>query len=115
MLFTVAAALAAEDCEVLEANYYLRAQGEIVTESGGDYPYPRYQTEIYPCADVNIRDNYGSLLPRVVEITAIFGDDSRASKIGWCDRKSLDNEVRYYCIACFEKHSPISSVTCSFK
>lgn len=113
--FWTVATLAADDCEVIKAIYYERVQGEIVTEPGGDFPYRRYQTVVYPCADVTVRDNYGSLLPRVVEITAFFSDESMATKIGWCDKKSLGNEVGYFCIACFESNFLISDVACRFK
>jgi hypothetical protein len=114
-LFLGMTALAADECEVTEAYYYERAQGEIVTEPGSSYPYGIYRTMVYPCADVTVRDNYGSLFPRIVEITATFNDGSRASKIGWCDKKNVGNEVRYFCIVCFEKDSPISDVTCDFR
>ncbi len=114
-LFLGAATLSADDCEVIKAYYYVRVQGEIVMDSAGAYPYGRYQTVVYPCADVTVRDNYGSLFPRVIEITAVFSDDSTASRTGWCDKKSVDNEFRYFCIVCFEKDSPISNVTCRFK
>ncbi len=114
-LFPGGETLAADDCEVIAAVYYERAQGEIVTEPGGEYPYRRYQTVVYPCADVTVRDNYGSLFPRTIEITAIFSDGSRASRIGWCDKKSAENEVVYFCIVCFESDLPVSNVTCRFK
>ncbi len=114
-LFWGSATLAADDCEVIKALYYERAQGEIVTETWSEYPYRRYQTVVYPCADVTVRDNYRSLLPRVIEITATFSDGSRASKIGWCDKKRADKEVVYFCIVCFEGDLFISDVACSFR
>jgi hypothetical protein len=114
-LLPAAAALAADECEVIDAYYYEREQGDIVTEPGSPYPYGIYRTAVYPCADVTVRDNNGSLFPRVIEITAIFGDGSKASKVGWCDRKNMGNEVRYFCIVCFEKDFPISEANCDFR
>ncbi len=114
-LLPVDATLAADDCEVIRANYYEKVQGEIVTDTDRGYPYGRYRTVVYPCADVTVRDNYSKLLPRVVEITAVFTDKSSASKVGWCDKKSADNENVYFCIVCFESAFPISGVTCRFR
>ena len=109
------AALAADECEVVKAYYYERMQGEIVTDWSGVYAYRRYQRVVYPCADVTIRDNYGSALPRNVEITAIFSDQGSASKKAWCDKKTLENEVIYFCIVCFESEFPVTNVTCDFR
>ena len=109
------AALAADECEVVKAYYYERTQGEIVTDWGSGFLYKKYQTVVYPCADVTIRDTYGSAFIRVVEITATFSDQSSASKKGWCDKRSLENDVTYFCIVCFESEFPVSSVTCNFR
>lgn len=114
-LFLGMTALAADECEVIDAHYYERQQGEILTEPGAPYPYGRYRIVVYPCADVTVRDNYGSLFTRIIEITATFSDRSRASKVGWCDRKKIGSEVQYFCIVCFEKDFPISDVTCDFR
>jgi hypothetical protein len=64
---------------------------------------------------VTIRDNYGSVFPRVVEITAVFSDQGEATKKAWCDKKSAENEVIYFCIVCFESEFPVASVTCNFR
>ena len=109
------AVFGADECEVVKASYYERTQGEIVTDLGGVTPYRRYETVVYPCAEVTIRDTYGSAFVRVVEITATFSDQSKASKKAWCDRKSLENDVIYFCIVCFESEFPVSSVTCNFR
>lgn len=114
-LFFSGAALAADECEVVKASYYERTQEEIVTDWSGVYAYRRYQRVVYPCADVTIRDNYGSAFIRVIEITATFSDQSSASKKAWCDKKSLENDVTYFCIVCFESEFPVSNVTCNFR
>jgi len=114
-LFLGSAALAADECEVVKASYYERTQEEIVTDRSGVYAYRKYQRVVYPCADVTIRDNYGSAFPRVIEITAIFSDQGRASKKAWCDKKTLENEVTYFCIVCFESEFPVTNVTCDFR
>jgi len=114
-LFLGGAALAADECEVVKAYYYETTQGEIVTDWGGVSTYKRYQTVVYPCADVTIRDTYGSAFIRNVEITATFSDQSSASKKAWCDKKSLENDVIYFCIVCFESDFPVSSVSCNFR
>lgn len=109
------AVLAADECEVVKAYFYERTQGEIVTDLEGVSPYKRYQTVAYPCADVTVRDTYGSAFIRVVEITAVFSDQSSALKKAWCDKKGLENDIIYFCIVCFESEFPISSVTCNFR
>jgi hypothetical protein len=109
------AALAADECEVVKASYYERTQEEIVTDWSGVYAYRRYQRVVYPCADVTIRDTYGSAFIRNVEITATFSDQSKASKKAWCDKKVLENDVQYFCIVCFESEFSVSSVTCEFR
>lgn len=114
-LFLGGAALAADECQVVKAYFYERTQGEIVTDWGSGFLYKRYQTVVYPCADVTVRDTYRSAFIRVVEITATFSDQSSASKKAWCDKKSLENDVTYFCIVCFESEFPVSSVTCNFR
>jgi len=114
-LFLGSAALAADECEVVKASYYERTQGEIVADWGSGFLYKRYQTVVYPCADVTVRDTYGSAFIRVVEITATFSDQSSVSKKAWCDKKTLENEVIYFCIVCFESEFPVTNVTCSFR
>lgn len=113
-LFLGGVALAADECEVVKSFFYERVQGEIVTDWGLS-PYKRYQTVVYPCADVTVRDTYGSAFIRVVEITATLSDQSRVSKKAWCDKKSFENDVMYSCIVCFESDFPVSSVTCNFR
>lgn len=113
-LFFEGAVFAADECEVVKAYYYQRTQGEIVTEWMGS-PYKKYQKMVYPCADVTVRDAYGSAFIRVVEITAVFSDQSMASKKAWCDKKSIENDIIYSCIVCFESDFPVSSVTCNFR
>jgi len=114
-LFLTGEALAADECEVVKAYFYERTQGEIVTDWGSGFLYKKYQTVVFPCADVTVRDTYGSAFTRVVEITATFSDQSSASKKAWCDKKSLENDVTYFCIVCFESEFPVSSVTCNFR
>ncbi|HUO76164.1 MAG TPA: hypothetical protein VMU21_01180 [Thermodesulfovibrionales bacterium] len=114
-LFLSSAALAADECEVVKASYYERTQGEIVTDWSGGYAYRRYQTVVYPCADVTVRDTYGSAFIRVVEITATFSDQGKASKKAWCDKKTLENDVTYFCIVCFENEFPVTNVACNFR
>ena len=109
------AAFAADECEVVKASFYERRQGEIVTDWGGGFLQKRYQTVIYPCADVTIRDTYKSASIRVVEITATFSDQSIASKKAWCDKKVVEDDVTYFCIVCFESEFPVSGVTCEFR
>ena len=114
-LFSGEAALAADECEVVKAYYYERTQGEIVTDWQGVFAYRRYQTVVYPCADVTVHDTYGSAFIRVIEITAVFSDQSKASKKAWCDKKTVEDDVIYFCIVCFESEFPVSSVTCEFR
>jgi hypothetical protein len=115
LLFFCGAAAAADECEVVKASFYERRQGEIVTDWGGGFLQKRYQTVIYPCADVTIRDTYKSASIRVVEITATFSDQSIASKKAWCDKKVVEDDVTYFCIVCFESEFPVSGVTCEFR
>jgi hypothetical protein len=86
-----------------------------VTDWQGVTPYRKYQRVVYPCADVTIRDNYRSAFPRIIEINATFSDQGRASKKAWCDKKSAENEVIYFCIVCFESEFPVIGVTCEFR
>ena len=109
------AASLAEDCEILNARFYERKQGEIVTDWNAGIPYRRYQSMVYPCAEVTIRDKTGSLSQKEVEIMATFTDQSTASKKAWCDRKRLEEGDLYSCIVCFESGFPISDLTCIFK
>jgi hypothetical protein len=113
-LFFVGAAFAADECEVVKASYYQRMQGEIVTGWTGGASHKKYQKMVYPCADVTVRDTYGSAFMRVVEIAAVFSDQSTASKKAWCDKKNIENEVIYFCIVCFQSDFPVSSLTCNF-
>lgn len=114
-LFFGGTALAADECEVVKVYYYERMQGEIVTDWESGFLHRKYQRVVYPCADVTIRDNYGSAFPRVVEIIAVFSDQSMALKKAWCDKKSFEDEVIYFCIVCFESEFPVTSVTCNFR
>ncbi|HXX81808.1 MAG TPA: hypothetical protein VEI46_09675 [Thermodesulfovibrionales bacterium] len=100
---------------MVKAYYFERTQGEIVTDWQGIYAYRRYQTVVYPCADLAIRDTYGSAFTRAVEITATFSDQSSISKKAWCDKKVLENDLLYFCIACFQSKFRVSSVSSNFR
>jgi len=107
----------ANDCEILKVFFYDRKQEEIVTDWHAGIPYKRYQSVIYPCAHVTIRDNSKSIssTDKDIEVTATFANQSTIVKKMWCDRKLHEEGDIYSCIACFESDSPVSDVTCSFK
>jgi hypothetical protein len=114
-LCLLATPLAADDCEILNALFYERKQGEIVTDWNAGIPYRRYQSVVYPCAYITIRDNAGSISQKEVEFLATFTDQSTASKKAWCDRKRLEGGDEYSCTVCFESDSPIADLKCIFK
>lgn len=115
-LFLFIDSVIANDCEILKVFFYDRKQEEIVTDWHAGIPYKRYQSVIYPCAQLTIRDNSKSIssTDKDIEVTALFTNKSTIVKKLWCDRKRLEDGDIYSCIVCFESDFPISNVTCSF-
>lgn len=108
--------LSADDCEIVKTFLYDRKQGEIVTDWLGGVAYKRYQSVVYHCADLKIRDNSSLMSEKKIELIATFADDSTVVKKElWCDRKDGDNGDIYSCTACFEGDSPVSGLICTFK
>lgn len=115
-LFLPVDPLLADDCEIVKTFFYDRKQGEIVTDWLGGVAYKRYQSVVYHCADLRIRDNSPLMSEKEIELTVTFDNGSTVVKEKlWCDRKGGDNGDIYSCTACFESDSPVSGLTCTFK
>jgi len=73
-LFLPVGPSSADDCEIISTFFYERKQGEIVTDWHDGIAYRRYQSVLYPCVDLRIRDNSALLSEKEVELTATLVD-----------------------------------------
>ena len=106
----------ASDCEVREVRTYEKEQDVIVTDWFQGVAYRRYQTEVYPCAQVTVRSNYQlSISTEDIEITATFTDRSTQVKKFDCKEKQLEYGDEYSCGICFESTYPIDSLKCTIR
>ena len=104
------------DCEILSARMYETEQDVIVTDWYQGIAYRKFQTEVYPCAQIKVRINYEmSISTQDIEITATFTDKSTAVKKFVCEERRLEYGDEYSCGICFESTFPIDSLECTIK
>ncbi len=104
------------DCEILEVRMYETEQDVIVTDWHQGIAYRKYQTEVYPCAHMKVRNDYEmSISTEDIEITATFTDRSTAIKKFGCEERQLEYGEEYSCGVCFESMLPIDSLECTIK
>jgi hypothetical protein len=106
----------ASDCEILDVTFYQREQPEIVTDWYAGIPYMKYQKVTYPCASITVKNKFWqSVSSKDLEITAVFTDQSSATKRFICEERRLAFGETFSCSVCFESEFPISSLECSIR
>jgi hypothetical protein len=88
----------------------------IVTDWHSGSPYKKHTTEIYPCAQITVQNNFWQTLSAEdFKITATFADQSTVVKKLTCEKKKIEPGEKYSCEICFEREFPISSLDCSLR
>jgi len=106
----------ASDCEILEAQFFTKQQDVIVTDWYVGNPYMRLKTEIYPCADIRVKNTFWQALKSAdIEVTATFADESTKAKKLECEKRVLEPGEEFSCAVCFESDFPISRLECRFR
>jgi hypothetical protein len=106
----------ASDCEVVRSRLFEKQQDVIVTDWHVGVAYRKIITEVYPCADITLKNtHWQALKSKDIEVTATFADQSTKAKKPECENRLLEPNEEFSCSVCFESVSPISRLECRFK
>lgn len=106
----------ASDCEIVRSRLFEKRQDVIVTDRHVGVVYGKIITEVYPCADITVKNtHWQALKSKDIEVTAIFEDQSTKAKKPECENRLLEPNEEFSCSVCFESESPISRLECRFK
>ncbi len=114
--FVIVNQASATDCKIIDASFYQKEQPAIITDWYAGIPYMRYHKYVYPCASIKVKNNFWqSISSKDLEITAVFTDNSTATKSFICEEKRIAFGETYACSICFESELPISSLECDIR
>jgi len=106
----------AADCEIVGSRLFEKQQDVIVTDWYAGFAFRKLTTEVYPCADITLKNiHWQALKSKDIEVTATFTDQSTKAKKLECENKLLEPNEEFSCSVCFESDSPISRLECRFK
>jgi hypothetical protein len=111
-----AAPVFAADCEIIRSRLFEKQQEVIVTDWYAGVAYRKLTTEVYPCADITLKNiHWQALKSKDIEVTATFTDQTAKLKKPECENKLLEPNEEFSCSVCFESISPISRLECRFR